>query len=110
MQRRFHRITAHCGCHECVAEDVYRTTATSPRLDFGARPSYATGMSSASAGHDDYPDLVLDTTADVLSQLEDALESTQPSQPSQGGRQQQPPHCFTPGSSAVFQRKRDRHH
>jgi hypothetical protein len=31
--------------------------------------------------HDDYPDLGLDTTADVLSQLEDAPDMMHPSQP-----------------------------
>jgi hypothetical protein len=54
--------------------------ATQAGLDFGARPSYATGMSSASAGHDDdYPDLGdIDTTADIQSQLEDAPNTMQP--------------------------------
>jgi hypothetical protein len=52
-------------------------------LNFGAGLSYATGTSSASAAHDDdVPDLGpnLDTTTDVLSQLEDAPDPTQPSQ------------------------------
>jgi hypothetical protein len=50
-------------------EDVYYMVATPAGLDFGARPSYATGMSSASAGHDDnYPDLGdIDTIADIQS-------------------------------------------
>jgi hypothetical protein len=64
---------------------VYCMVATSPGLDFDAEPSYAIGMSSAGAGQDDYPDLGLDTKTDVLSQLLDAHESTQPSQPLQGG-------------------------
>jgi hypothetical protein len=76
MQRRFHWIVAHCECHERVAEDVYRMAATSPGLDFGVEPSYATEMSSMGAVQYNYPDLGLDTTADVLSQLEDAPEST----------------------------------
>jgi hypothetical protein len=61
-------------------EDVYCMVATQAGLDFGARPSYATGMSSASAGHDDdYPDLGdIDTTADIQSQLEDAPNTMQP--------------------------------
>jgi hypothetical protein len=50
--------------------------ATSPGLDFGVEPSYATEMSSMGAVQYNYPDLGLDTTADVLSQLEDAPEST----------------------------------
>jgi hypothetical protein len=50
--------------------------ATSLDLDFGARLSYAARTSSTCAGQDDYPDLGLDTTMDVLSQLEDAPEST----------------------------------
>jgi hypothetical protein len=51
--------------------------------------SYATGTSSVGAVHDDdVPDLDLnlDTMADVLSQLEDAFDPTQPSQPLQGGQ------------------------
>jgi hypothetical protein len=39
-------------------------------LDFGVRSSYAARTSSAVSTHDDYPDLGLDTTMDVLSQLE----------------------------------------
>jgi hypothetical protein len=57
-------------------------------LDFGAGSSYAIRTSSAGAAHDDdIPDLGtdLDTTADVLSQLEDAPGLTQPSQTLQGG-------------------------
>jgi hypothetical protein len=54
-------------------------------LDFGARPSYATRMSFVGARHNDYLDLGLDTTTDIFSQLEDAPDTTQPSQPSQGG-------------------------
>jgi hypothetical protein len=49
--------------------------ATSPGLNFGVEPGYATEMSSMGAGQYNYPDLGLDTTADVLSQLEDAPES-----------------------------------
>jgi hypothetical protein len=48
-------------------------------LDFGAELSYATGTSSAGAAHDnDVPDLGpdLDTTVDVLSQLDDAPDPT----------------------------------
>jgi hypothetical protein len=67
MQCQFFWITAHCTCHERVAEDVYRMVATSLGLDFGAGSSYAARMSSTGAGQDDYPDLGLDTTADVLS-------------------------------------------
>jgi hypothetical protein len=79
-QRRFPRIAARCGCQECVAEDVYHTVPTD--LDFGAGSSYATGTSSTGATHnDDVPDLGpdLDTMADVLLQLEDAPDPTQPS-------------------------------
>jgi hypothetical protein len=56
---------------------------------YGVGMSYAVGMSSASAAHDDGdPDLGLDldTTVDVLSQLEDAPDPMQPSQALQGGR------------------------
>jgi hypothetical protein len=59
---------------------MYRTAPAG--LDFGAGLSYATGTSSAGAAHDgDVPDLGpdLDTTMDVLSQLEDAPDLTQPS-------------------------------
>jgi hypothetical protein len=62
-------------------ENVYRTVPMSH--DFGAGTSYAAGMSFAGAADDDDDDpnlgLDLDTTADVLSQLEDALDPTQPS-------------------------------
>jgi hypothetical protein len=34
---------------------------------------------SSGAGHDDVPQFGLDTTADILSQLEDAPDTTQPS-------------------------------
>jgi hypothetical protein len=50
--------------------------------DFGLGSSYFAGMSSADAAHDDDdPDLGLDldTMANVLSQLEDAPDLTQPS-------------------------------
>jgi hypothetical protein len=86
-QHQFHWITAHCGCREHVAEDAYRTAPAN--LDFGAGSSYAIGTSSAGPAHDDdIPDLGpdLDTTVDVLSQLEDAPDLTQPSQTLQGGR------------------------
>jgi hypothetical protein len=56
---------------------MYRTAPSS--LDFGARSSYDAGTSSASAAHDDdVPDLGpnLNTTADVLSQIEDAPDPT----------------------------------
>jgi hypothetical protein len=49
--------------------------------DFGAGSSYAAGTSSAGAARDDdVPDLGLDlnTTTDVLLQLEDAPNLTQP--------------------------------
>jgi hypothetical protein len=46
-------------------EDVYHTTPAG--LDFGVGSSYAAGMSSVGATHDDVLDLGLDTTADVLS-------------------------------------------
>jgi hypothetical protein len=69
-QHRFCQIMAHCGCHDCVVEDVYCMPTTSPGLNFGAGPS------SAGAGQDGYPDLGLNTTTDVLSHLEDAPEST----------------------------------
>jgi hypothetical protein len=78
MQRRFCRIATRCECHERVTEVVYRTMPTSADHDFGARSSYATRMSSVSAGHDDYPDLGLGTIADVLSQLEYAPDTMQP--------------------------------
>jgi hypothetical protein len=58
-------------------EDVYHTTPAG--LDFGVGSSYAAGMSSVGATHDDVPDLGLDTTADVLSQLMDAPDPMQPS-------------------------------
>jgi hypothetical protein len=96
--------------HERVTDDVYCTTATSPGLDFGAGSSYAVRTSSAGATHDDVLDLGLDTTTDVLSQLEDAPDTTQRSQPLQGGRARQPPHRFTPSPDTVIQRKRNRHH
>jgi hypothetical protein len=81
-QHRFHQIAARCGCREHVAEDVYRMVPMGQDFDVG--PRYATGMSSAGVAHDDdVPDLGLDldTTADVLLQLEDAPNPTQPSQP-----------------------------
>jgi hypothetical protein len=79
--------------------------------DFGVGSSYGARTSSAGAAHDD-PDLSLDldTTADVLSQLEDAPDLTQPSQALQHGRARNPPHCFTPGSGAVVHRKRGHRH
>jgi hypothetical protein len=55
---------------------VYRTAATSLGLDFGVGLSYATGTIAAGVAHDDVPDLGLDTTAYVLSQLQDSPEST----------------------------------
>jgi hypothetical protein len=59
---------------------VYRTPPVTH--DFGLGSSYFAGMSSADAAHDDDdPDLGLDldTMANVLSQLEDAPDLTQPS-------------------------------
>jgi hypothetical protein len=41
--------------------------ATPAGLDSGAGPSYAARMSFVGAGHNDYLDLSLDTTADILS-------------------------------------------
>jgi hypothetical protein len=76
MQRRFRRIMTHCGCHECVTEDVYRTTPTLAGLIFGAESSYATGTNSVGARHNDYPDMGLDTTSNVLSKPEDAPNMT----------------------------------
>jgi hypothetical protein len=74
--------------------------------DFDVGPSYATETSSTGAGHDDdYPDLGdLDTTMDILSQLKDAPDTTQPS------RARQPPHHFTPGSDVIVHHKRGRRH
>jgi hypothetical protein len=70
-------------------------------LDFGAGSSYAVGTSSVGATHDDVPVLGLDTTTDVLSQLEDSLDPTLPSQTLQGGQARQPPHRFTPRSGVA---------
>jgi hypothetical protein len=67
MQCRLRWIVAHCGCRERVVEDVYRTAATPAGLDSGAGLSYSVGTSSAGAGHNDYPDLSLDTTTNILS-------------------------------------------
>jgi hypothetical protein len=78
MQRRFHWTATRCGCHERVVEDVYHTAATPVGLDSRVGPSSAAGMSSG-AGHDDVPQFGLDTTTDILSQLEDALDTMQPS-------------------------------
>jgi hypothetical protein len=82
----------HCGCHEHVVEDSYHTTSTPVSLNFGAGMSYAAGTNTSGAGHNDYSDLSLDTTY-----------------PSQGGRPQQAPDRFMPGSHAV-QRKHGRCH
>jgi hypothetical protein len=90
---------------------VYHTAPAG--LDFGAGWSYAAGTSSTGAAHDDdVPDLGpdLDTTADILSQLEDAPDPTQPSQTLHGGRARQPPHRFTPGSGAIIPRKHGHRH
>jgi hypothetical protein len=80
-QHRFRRIAACCGCRERVVGDVYHTTPVNH--DFGAEMSYSTRTSSTGAAHDDDddPDLGLDfdIIADVLSQLEDAPDPTQPS-------------------------------
>jgi hypothetical protein len=82
-QRRIRWIVAHCGHRERVAEDVYRTAPTGHdfgvRSSYGAGTSYAAGTGSAGAAHDDDDtDLGLDlnTTTDVLSQLEDAPNPT----------------------------------
>jgi hypothetical protein len=74
-------------------------------LNFGAGSSYDARTSSAGAAHDDdVPDLGpdLDTMTDVLSQLVDAPDPTQPSHTLQGARARQPPHRFTPGSCTVI--------
>jgi hypothetical protein len=81
MQCRLHWIVARCGCCERV-EDVYHMAATPAGLDSGAGPSYAARMSFVGAGHNDYLDLSLDTTTNILSQHENALDTTQPSLPS----------------------------
>jgi hypothetical protein len=116
-QRQFRQIVARCGCQECVVEDVYHMVPAG--YDFGVGSSYGAGMSYAAgtsstgaANDDDDVDLGLDldTTADVLSQLEDPPDLTQPSQALQGVRARNPPHRFTLGSSTVVQRKRGRHH
>jgi hypothetical protein len=77
MQLRLYRIMAHCGYHEHVVEDVYHTAAAPASLDFGVGLSSAAGMSSG-AGHEEVPELRLDTTADVLLQLIDGPDETQP--------------------------------
>jgi hypothetical protein len=91
-QRRFHQIKVRYGCRERVGEDVYCTAVAGHdfgvRSSYGAWTSYAGGMSSAGVAHnDDNLDLGLDldTMADVLLQLEDAPDPTQPSQALQGG-------------------------
>jgi hypothetical protein len=48
-------------------EGVYHTVVTSPGMDFGVSTSYAAGTSAAGATHDDFTNLGLDTTTDVLS-------------------------------------------
>jgi hypothetical protein len=48
-------------------------------LDSIVGSSSTTGTRSG-VGHEDVPELGLDTTADVLSQLKDALDTTHPSQ------------------------------
>jgi hypothetical protein len=82
-QHRFCRIAARCGCWECVAEDVYRTTLAGHDfgvgLSYGVGMSYVAGMSSVGATHnDDDPNLGLDldTMVDVLLQHEDAPDPT----------------------------------
>jgi hypothetical protein len=98
-------------------EDVYHTVPAGYDFgvgsSYGAGMSYAAGTSSTGAANDnDDVDLGLDldTTADVLSQLEDPPDLTQPSHALQGVRARNPPHHFTLGSSTVVQRKRGRHH
>jgi hypothetical protein len=54
-------------------------------LDFGDRSCYAAGTSSLGVARDGVTDLGLDTTANVLSQLQDGPDPTQPSQTLQGG-------------------------
>jgi hypothetical protein len=46
-------------------------------LDSGVGPSSAARTSSG-VGHDNESELSLDTTVDILSQLEDAIDPTQP--------------------------------
>jgi hypothetical protein len=53
-----------------VVEDVYHTTATLSSLDSSEGPS-------CSGGHNDVPELGLDTLTDILSQLEDVPNPTQ---------------------------------
>jgi hypothetical protein len=65
MQHRLRWIAARCGCRERVVEDVYRMAAAPTGLNSIVGPSSATGMRSG-AGHEDVPELGLDTTADVL--------------------------------------------
>jgi hypothetical protein len=48
-------------------------------LDSIVGSSSTTGTRSG-VGHEDVPELELDTTVDVLSQLKDALDTTHPSQ------------------------------
>jgi hypothetical protein len=95
MQRRLHQIMTHCECRKRVVEDVYRTMEAPAGLKF-------TG-----ADHKDFQDHDLDTTTDILSQLDIASD---PTQASQGGRPWQPPYCFTPSSHTVVQCKRGRLH
>jgi hypothetical protein len=65
---------------------VYHTAPASHDFDVGT--SYAAATSSVVAAHDDDEDpnlgLNLDTTVDVLSQLEDAPDPKHPSQALQG--------------------------
>jgi hypothetical protein len=68
---------ARCVCHEHVVEDVYHTAVASMGLDSGVGPSSAARTSSG-VGHDNESELSLDTMVDILSQLEDALDPTQP--------------------------------
>jgi hypothetical protein len=60
-------------------EDVYHTAATPVGLNFDVGSTYATRMSSGGTGNDDYPDLGLNTTMDILLQVEDAHDMTQTS-------------------------------
>jgi hypothetical protein len=67
---------------------VYHTAPASH--DFGVGTNYAAATSSVVAAHNDDEDpnlgLNLDTTVDVLSQLEDAPDPKHPSQALQGQR------------------------
>jgi hypothetical protein len=105
MHCRLCRTVKQCGCHERVVEDVHHTAIAPVGLNSGAGPSSIAGTSFG-AGHEDISELRLDTTTDILSQLEDAPNVMQPSL---GGLPWHAPDHFTPRSHVVH-RKRDRQH